>query len=63
MKPVVHVELTGKAIKTVLVLMTIISAILALVWFLVSPAYAIAGGIGVILAIKGLYALFTPSSD
>ncbi|MEB3370222.1 hypothetical protein [Saccharopolyspora mangrovi] len=63
MKPVVHVELTGKAIKTVLVLMAFISAILALVWLLVSPSYAIAGGIGVVLAIKGLYALFTPSSD
>ncbi len=63
MKPVVHVELTGKAIKTVLVLMAFISAILALVWLLISPAYAIAGGIGVVLAIKGLYALFTPSSE
>ena len=63
MKPVVHVELTGKAIKTVLVLLTFISAILALVWLLVSPAYAIAGAIGVILIVRGLYALFTPSTD
>lgn len=63
MKPVVHVELTGKAIKTVLVLMAFISAILALVWLLVSPAYAIAGGVGVVLVVKGLYALFTPSSE
>ncbi|TDD10594.1 hypothetical protein E1181_00785 [Saccharopolyspora terrae] len=63
MKPVVHVELTGKAIKTVLVLLTFTSAILALVWLLVSPAYAIAGGIGVILVVRGLYALFTPSTE
>jgi hypothetical protein len=63
MKPVVHVELTGKAIKTVLGLLAIVAVILALVWLLVSPAYAIAGGIGVIVVVRGLYALFTPSSE
>lgn len=63
MKPVVHVELTGRAIKTVLVLLAFATAILTLVWLLVSPAYAIAGGIGVVLLVRGLYALFTPSTE
>ncbi|GAA2349663.1 hypothetical protein GCM10009854_29160 [Saccharopolyspora halophila] len=63
MKPVVHVELTGKAIKTVLLLLAIATAILTLVWLLISPAYAIAGGIGVVLLVRGLYALFTPSTE
>ena len=63
MKPVVHVELTGTAIKTVLVLLAFAAAILTLVWLLVSPAYAIAGGIGVVLLVRGLYALFTPSTE
>ncbi|MFC7342109.1 hypothetical protein [Saccharopolyspora griseoalba] len=63
MKPVVHVELTGKAIKTVLLLLAIATAILALVWLVISPAYAIAGGIGVVLVVRGLYALFTPSTE
>lgn len=63
MGPVVHVELTGKAIKTVLLLLLLTTAILALVWLLVSPGYAIAGGIGVIVIVRGLYALFAPRRD
>lgn len=63
MKPVVHIELTGKAIKTVLGLLALVAVVLALVWLLAGPGYAIAGGIGVILIIRGLYALFAPRRD
>ncbi|MCI2416302.1 hypothetical protein MOQ72_02610 [Saccharopolyspora sp. K220] len=61
--PVVHVEVTGKAILTVLGLLAAIALVLAVVWLLASPGYAIAGGIVVIVVIRGLFALFTPSSD
>ncbi|SDY71768.1 hypothetical protein SAMN05216215_103359 [Saccharopolyspora shandongensis] len=63
MKPVVHVELTGAAIKTVLILLLLTIGVLALVWLLAGPGYAIAGGIAVIVIVRGLYALFTPSSE
>lgn len=63
MKPIVHIELTGKAIKTVLGLLALVAVVLALVWWLISPVYAIAGGIAVVVAVRGIYALFTPSSD
>ena len=63
MKPVVHVELTGTAIKTVLGFLFFATAVLVVVWLAAGPGYAIAGGIGVILLIRGLYALFTPGGE
>ncbi|MER7012046.1 hypothetical protein ABT324_11540 [Saccharopolyspora sp. NPDC000359] len=63
MGPVVHVELTGKAIKTILLLLLITTGVLALVWLLVGPGYAIAGAIIVIMIVRGLYALFAPRRD
>ncbi|MBB5154031.1 hypothetical protein [Saccharopolyspora phatthalungensis] len=63
MKPVVLFELTGQAIKTILGLLVLVVVVLALVWLLIGPAYAIGGGIGVIVLVRGLYALFAPSRD
>lgn len=61
MKPVVHFELTGKAIVTVLAFLAITALVLAGVWFVVNPGWAIAGGIAVVLVIRGVIALFSPA--
>ncbi|MBB5153030.1 hypothetical protein [Saccharopolyspora phatthalungensis] len=63
MKPVVLFELTGQAIKTILGLLVLVVVVLALVWLLIGPAYAIGGGIGVIVLVRALYALLTPSGE
>ena len=61
MKPSVHIELTGKGFLTGLGIL--ISALFALwlVWLIAGPGYAIAGGIGLLLLVRGLLALLTPS--
>ena len=59
MSPIVHIQLTGKAILTVLAVLGVIAAILAGVWLLIGPMAAIAGAIGVIVVIRGLMALFS----
>ena len=56
-----QIQLTGKGILGGLGLLLGVLAALALVWWLVSPGYAIAGGIGLILLVKGLFALLKPS--
>lgn len=58
MFPIIHVELTGKTILSILGTLAVIAVILALVWLIVGPMAAIAGGITVILVIRGLVALF-----
>lgn len=62
MKPVVHFELTGSAIKTVLGLLATTAVILALVWLIAGPTYALAGGIAVVVLVRAVYALLIPSS-
>ena len=59
---IVHVELSGKGVLISLVLLAAVIAALALVWLLVSPAVSIGIGIGLILLIRGLIALFKPAA-
>ena len=58
-----HLLLTGKGLlSSLLVLLGILGA-LALVWWLVSPGIAVGIGVGLVLLVKGLFALLSPSSD
>ena len=58
-----HLLLTGKGLlSSLLVLLGVLGA-LALVWWLVSPGIAVGIGVGLVLLVKGLFALLSPSSD
>lgn len=58
-----HLLLTGKGLlASLLVLLGVLGA-LALVWWLVSPGIAVGIGVGLVLLVKGLFALLSPSSD
>lgn len=58
MIPIIHIELTGKTIRTILAVLAVIAVILAVVWLIFGPLAAIAGGIAVVLTIRGLITLF-----
>lgn len=58
MVPIVHIELTGKAILTILAIVAVIAVTLGLVWLIVGPMAAVAGGLVIVVIIRGLMALF-----
>ncbi|GAA0509314.1 hypothetical protein [Saccharopolyspora thermophila] len=58
-----HIQLTGKGLLTSLLILVATTAALALVWLLVNPGWAIGIGLGLILCIRGLFALFKPHSE
>ncbi|MEB3369534.1 hypothetical protein [Saccharopolyspora mangrovi] len=60
---IIHVELTGKGVLISLGLLAFVLAVLALVWLVFSPAVAIGIGIGLVLLVKGLIALFSPAKQ
>lgn len=61
MMPTIHYELTGRGLLILLGLVLAALLILSAVWFWISPAYAIGGGIGLVLLVRGAIALVTPS--
>ena len=56
-------HLSGKSILIGLALLLGVLGVLALVWWLASPAIAVTTGVGLVLAIRGLFALLSPSSE
>lgn len=58
MHPILQVQLTGKGAGVLVLILLGVLAVLTGVWFLAGPGYAIAGGIGVVLLIRGVIALF-----
>ncbi|SFS46937.1 hypothetical protein [Saccharopolyspora flava] len=60
---IVHVELSGKGVLISLGVLAFVLAVLALVWLALSPALAIGLGIGLILLVRGLIALFSPAKQ
>lgn len=56
-------HLSGKSVLIGLVLLLGVLGVLALVWWLATPAIAITAGIGLVVAIRGLFALLNPSSE
>ncbi len=56
-------HLSGKSILIGLALLLGVLGVLALVWWLATPTIAITAGIGIVLAIRGLFALLNPSSE
>ncbi len=60
---IVHVELSGKGVLISLGVLAFVLAVLALVWLVFSPAVAIGIGIGLILLVRGLIALFSPAKQ
>jgi hypothetical protein len=58
MSPIVHIQLTGKSILIILAALGVLAGTLAVVWLLLGPMAAIAGGLIVIVVIRGLLALF-----
>lgn len=60
---IVHVELSGKGVLISLGVLAFVLAVLALVWLVLSPAVAIGIGIGLILLVRGLIALFSPAKQ
>lgn len=56
-------HLSGKSVLIGLVLLLGVLGVLALVWWLASPGIAITTGLGLVLAIRGLFALLNPSSE
>lgn len=61
LRPVIHIELTGKTLLTILALVASAILALALVWMLAGPAPAIISGVVLILIIRGVVALITPN--
>jgi hypothetical protein len=59
----IQVQLTGRSVLIGLGIMTGVLGLLALVWWLVSPGYAIGIGVGLVLLVKGLFALLKPASE
>lgn len=56
-----HFLITGKGVLTFLLVLAVVIGLLALVWLLVGPGQAIGIGVGLVLVIRGLFALFKPS--
>lgn len=61
MLPTIHFELTGRGLLALLGLIVAALVVLAGVWLLIGPAYAIGGGICLVLLVRGAIALVTPS--
>ncbi|MEV6226944.1 hypothetical protein AB0L88_03500 [Saccharopolyspora shandongensis] len=59
----IHVQLTGKGVVTLLVTVALVLGVLALVWLLVTPAWAIGIGAGLVLLVRGVFWLFKPHSE
>lgn len=59
----IHFEVTGRTILTVLLLLALVVGGLALVWVLINPGWAIGIGLVLVLAIRGLFALFKPHGE
>ncbi|MEU6267954.1 hypothetical protein [Saccharopolyspora shandongensis] len=59
----IHVELTGKGVVTLLLTVALVLGVLALVWLLASPAWAIGIGAGLVLLVRGVFWLFKPHSE
>ncbi|MEY8040557.1 MULTISPECIES: hypothetical protein [Saccharopolyspora] len=57
----VTIVLTGKGLLTALGLLALALGVLALVWWLAGPGYALLGGLGLVLLVKGLFALLKPA--
>lgn len=58
-----HLLLTGKGLLISLGILLGVLAVLALVWWLVSPGIAVGIGVGLVGLVRGLFALLGPSSD
>lgn len=58
-----HFEITGRTILTLLLVLAVTAGALALVWLLVNPGWAIGIALGLILAVRGVFALFKPHTD
>ncbi|MER7014588.1 hypothetical protein ABT324_24450 [Saccharopolyspora sp. NPDC000359] len=58
-----HIEVTGKTILTLLLVLAVTAGGLALVWTLVNPGWAIGIAFGLVLLVRGLFALFKPHSE
>lgn len=58
MHPIVQVQLGGKGAAVLLLLLLAALAALSLVWLIFGIGPAIAGGIGLVLLIRGALALF-----
>ncbi|MGI8310563.1 hypothetical protein [Saccharopolyspora hattusasensis] len=59
----INIHLTGRSVLTGLMLLAVVLGVLALVWLLVTPAWAIGIGAGLVLLIRGLVWLFKPHSE
>ncbi|MEY8039156.1 hypothetical protein AB8O55_07080 [Saccharopolyspora cebuensis] len=55
------IVLTGKGLITALGLLAVAVLVLLAVGWLAGPGYALAGGLGVVLLVKGLFALLKPA--
>lgn len=60
MKPSVHIELTGRGFLTGLGMLVAALMLLGLVWLVAGVGYALAGGILLVLLVRGFFALVTP---
>ncbi|MEV0088363.1 hypothetical protein [Saccharopolyspora sp. NPDC050642] len=59
----IHVELTGKGVVGLLATVALVLGVLALVWLLVTPAWAIGIGAGLVLLVRGVFWLFKPHGE